>query len=148
MQEATRQKTILYQVITTVEAVIVTLQIKDTIGDHQAIQFSLQLEKEETTIEKINYNLRMANFDAMRADLDDERLEHLIINRDAAQGFKLLKNRIIEFCRRHIPTKHITINSPSWINNDVKQSIARRQRAYDERKRNNTDETSAEYFTA
>ena len=36
----------------------------------------------------------------------------------------------------------------SWINNDVKQSIARRQRAYDERKRNNTDETSAEYFTA
>ena len=32
--------------------------------------------------------------------------------------------------------------------NDVKQSIARRQRAYDEIKRNNTDETSAEYFTA
>ena len=42
----------------------------------------------------------------------------------------------------------ITINNPSWINNDVKQSIARRQRAYDERKRNYADETSAEYFTA
>ena len=84
----------------------------------------------------------------MRADLDDERLERLIANSDAARGFKLLKNKIFESCRRHIPKKHITINNPSCINNDVKQSIARRQRAYDERKRNNTDETSAEYFTA
>ena len=84
----------------------------------------------------------------MRADLDDERLERLIVNSDVAQGFELLKNKIHESCRRHIPKKHITINNESWINNDVKQSIARRQRAYDERKRNNTDKTSAEYFTA
>ena len=84
----------------------------------------------------------------MWADLDDERLEHLIVDSDAAQGFQLLKNKILEYCRRHIPKKHITINNPSRINNDVKQSIARRQRANDERKRNNTDETSAEYFTA
>ena len=41
-----------------------------------------------------------------------------------------------------------SITHPSWINNDVKQSIAKRQRANDARKRNNTDETSAEYFTA
>ena len=118
-----------------------TLQIKDKIGDHQAIQFLLQTEKEETAVEKTNYNFRRANFEAMRADLDDERHEHLIVNSDAAQGFELLKNKILESCRRHIPKKHITINNPSWINNDVQQSIARRQRAYDERKRNNTDET-------
>ena len=52
-----------------------------------------------------------------------------------------------ESCRTHIPKKHITINNPSWINNDVKQSIARLQRAYDARKRNSADETRAEYFT-
>ena len=62
-----------------------TLQIKNKIGDHQAIQFLLQTEKEETAIEKTNYNFRRANFEAMRADLDDERLEHLIVNSDAAQ---------------------------------------------------------------
>ena len=99
-------------------------------------------------VENTNYNFRRANFDAMRADHDDERLERLIVNSDAAQGFELLKNKILESCRRHIPKKHITINNPSWMNNDVKQSIARRQRAYDEKKRNNTDETSAEYLTA
>ena len=90
----------------------------------------------------------MANFEAMRADPDDERLERLIVNSDAAQGFELLKNKILESFRRHIANKHITINNPSLINNDVKQSISRRQRDYDERKGNNTDETSAEYFTA
>ena len=90
----------------------------------------------------------MANFEVMRADLDAERLERLIVYSDDSQGFELLKNKILESCRRDIPKKHITINNPSSINNDVKQSIARRQRAYDERKRNNTDETTAEYFTA
>ena len=72
----------------------------------------------------------------MLADVDDERLECLIVNSDAAQGFELLKNQILESCLRHIPKKYITINNPSWINNDVKQSIARRQRANDETKCN------------
>ena len=47
VQEPTRQNNILDLVITTEEALLVTLQIKDKIGDHQAIQFSLQIEKEE-----------------------------------------------------------------------------------------------------
>ena len=120
------------------------MQIKDKIADHQAIQFLLQTQKEETAVDKTNYNFRRANFEAMLADFEDERLERLIVNSDAAQGFELLKNKILESCRRLIPKKHITINNPSWINNGAKQSIARRQRAYNERKRNNTDKTSAE----
>ena len=83
--------------ITTEEALLLTLQIKDKIGDHQAIQFSLQIEKEETAVKKANYNFRRANFEAMRADIDVERLEHLIVNNDAAQGFELLKNKILEY---------------------------------------------------
>ena len=148
VQEPTRQNNILDLVITTEEALLLTLQIKDKIGDHQAIQFLLQTEKEESAVEKTNYNFRRENFEAMLADLDDERLERIIVNSDAGRGFELLKNKILESCRRHIPKKHIKIKNPSWINNDVKQSIARRQRACDERKRNNTYKTSAEYFTA
>ena len=85
MQELTRQNNILDIVITTDEALLVTLQIKDKIEDHQAIQFLLQTEKEATAIKKTNYNFRRANFEAMRADLDDGRLERLIVNIDAAQ---------------------------------------------------------------
>ena len=51
-----------------------------------------QTEKEETAVAKTNYNFRRANFEAMRAELDDERLEHLIVNSDAAQGFELPKS--------------------------------------------------------
>ena len=83
----------------------------------------------------------------MRADVDDEILERLIINSDASQEFELLKNRILESCRIHIPKKCISINNPAWINNDVKQSIARSQRANYARKRSNMDVSSAEYFT-
>ena len=39
VQEPTRQNNILDLVITTEEALLVTLQSKDKIGDHQAIQF-------------------------------------------------------------------------------------------------------------
>ena len=66
--------------VTAEEALLVTLEIKDKIGDHQAFKFSLQIEKKETATEKTNYNFRRANFEAMRADLNDERLERLIVN--------------------------------------------------------------------
>ena len=41
-----------------------------------------------------------------------------------------------------------TINNPSWINNDVKQAIGRRQRAYATKRRINNEETVAEYMAA
>ena len=71
MLEPTWRNNILDLVVTVEEALLVTLQIKDKIGNHQTIQFSLQIEKEETAMEKTNYNFRRTNFEAMRADLDD-----------------------------------------------------------------------------
>ena len=61
VQEPTRQNNIRDPVITTEEALTVTLQIRDKIGDHQSIQFSLQIEKEETAVQKTNYNFRRVN---------------------------------------------------------------------------------------
>ena len=52
VHESIRQNNILDLVITAEEALLVTLQIKDKTLDRQAIQFSLQIEKEETAIEK------------------------------------------------------------------------------------------------
>ena len=66
--------------------------------------------------------------------------ERLIEGTDAAQGFENLKNRVNDASSRYIPRERITINNPSWINNDVKQAIARRQRAYEASKLNTTEE--------
>ena len=104
-----------------------------------------------------NYNFRRGNFEAMRADLDHQRLEHLIVNSDAAQGFELLKNKILESCLRQdsrilflrsSPRNTLPSKTHHGATMMCKQSIARRHSDYDEIKRNNTDETSAEYFTA
>ena len=50
----------------------------------------------------------------MRADFD-ERLERLIVSSDAAHGFELLKNKILQSVG-DISPRNITINNPSWIN--------------------------------
>ena len=93
-------------------------------------------------MENTNYDFRRANFDAMLAVLMMR-----FTNSDAAQGFELHKNGILKSCRQHIPNKCITINNPSWIKKGVKLFIARHLRAYGARKRNKTDETSAEFCT-
>ena len=47
----------------------------------------------------------------------------LIVNSDAAQELELLKNRILESCRRHIPMKRITINmDQQWRQTDHRET--------------------------
>ena len=58
-----------------------------------------------------------------------------------------LSRRVNDASRGHTPKRRATINNPSWINNDVKQAIGRRQRAY-ETKRTNNEVTVAEYIEA
>ena len=67
-------------------------------------------------------------------------LEQLIEGTDAAQGFEIFKNRVNDASSRH--------NNLSLINNDVKQAIARQKRAHEANKRDNTEESNAEYATA
>ena len=52
---------------------------------------------------------------------------------NAELGFEILKNRVKDASRRHSPKRRATINNPSWINNDVKQVIGRRQRAFEKK---------------
>ena len=63
-------------------------------------------------------------------------------------GFKILKSRVNDASRTHIPKRRATINNPSCINNDIKQAIGRRQRAYETKTRINNEETVAEYIAA
>ena len=94
--------------------------------------------------EKNNYNFRRASFDAMRAELDYQTFEQPIVRNNAELGFEILKNRVNDASRRHIPRRRATMNNnPSWINNDVKQSIGRKQRAYEAKRMINSKETIA-----
>ena len=95
-----------------------------------------------------NYNFRKAYFDAMRTELDYQTYEQPIMRNNAELGSEILMNRVIDASRRHIPNRRATINNLSWINNDAKQAIGRRQRAYETKRRINNLESVAEYFAA
>ena len=83
----------------------------------------MKTEKGNIASEKNNYNFRRANFDAMRTELDYQTFEQPIVRNNAELGFEILKNRVNDASRRHIPKRQATINNPSWINNDVKQAM-------------------------
>ena len=125
MHENTRQNNILYLVIST-EELIVNLKITDKIREHEAITFSIKIEKGNLSSEQNNYNLRRENFDAMRTELDYQTFEQPIVRNNAELGFEVLKNRVNDASRRHIPKRRVTVNNPSWIDNGVKQAIGRR----------------------
>ena len=90
VHETTRQKNILDLVISTEEEPEKpenkpenSLKITDKIGDHQAITFSIKIEKGNTASEKNSYNFRRANFDAMRTELDYQTFEQSIVRNNA-----------------------------------------------------------------
>ena len=148
VHETTRQNSILDLVISMEEELIVNLKITDKIGDLQAITFSTKTEKGNIASEKNNYNFKRANFDAMRTELDYHTFEQPIVRNNAELGFEILKNRVNDASRRHIPKSRAIINNLSWINDDVKQAIRRRQRAYETKLRINNEESIVEFIAA
>ena len=62
----------------------------------------------------------------MRIELDYQTFEQSIVRNNAELEFEILKNRVNDARRGHIPKRWATINNLSWINNDAKQAIGRR----------------------
>ena len=84
----------------------------------------------------------------MRTELDYQTFEQPIVRNNAELGLEILKNRLNVASRKHIPKRRAAINNRSWINNDVKQAIGRRQRAYKTKRRINNVETVADFNAA
>ena len=97
--------------------------------------------------EKNNYNFRRANFAAMLTELDYQTVEQRIARNNPELGFEILKNRVNDASRRHIPRRQATINSLSRMNSDVEHAIGRRHSAYEGSFFIN-EETVAEYIEA
>ena len=130
LQEPTRQNNTLDQEFTPEEALLVTLENKDKIGDHQVIQFSLQIKKEKTAIENTNYNFSRTNFEAMGADLDDERLERslsvVMPHRDFSFSRTKSLNLVGDISRRNtLPSKtqHGSTMMSSSPSQDVREPM-------------------------
>ena len=77
-------------------------------------------------VEKTNYNFRRANFEAMRADLDDERLERLIVNSDAAQGLSSSRTKSLNLAgdiSQRNTLLSITHHGSTMMSRDVREPM-------------------------
>ena len=79
MNKPTRQKNVLDLVMSTEEEIVMNVKI----GEHQTVYISIETEKESTALEKYNFNLKRANFNAMHDK--PVIIEQLIEGIDAAQ---------------------------------------------------------------
>ena len=66
----------------------------------------------------------------MRAELDVQTSEQLIVRTGEVHEFKNFKNKVNDAGRRLIHNKRGTINNPSRMNNNVQQAFAIKRRAY------------------
>ena len=67
-------------------------------------------------------------------NLTTQTFEQPIVRNNAELRFEILKNRVNDASRRHIPRGRATINNPSWINNDVKLAILKKGREHMQQK--------------
>ena len=51
----------------------------------------------------------------MRTELDYQTFEQPIVRNNAKLGFEIIKNRVNDTSRRHIPKRWATINNPSTM---------------------------------
>ena len=122
MCKTTRENNILDLVISTEEKLIVNLKITDKIGDHQAIIFSIKTKNGNIASGKHNYNFKRTNFDAMRTELDYQTLEQPIVRNNAELGFEILKNRVNDTSKRHIPKRQAMHYQQSIVDQQLCQT--------------------------
>ena len=83
----------------------------------------------------------------MRTELDFQTITQPIVRNNASYDLKLSRTEPMMHVE-HIPRRRDNINNPALINNDVKEAIGRRQRAYEAKRMINSEVSIAEYIEA
>ncbi|KAF2354802.1 Endonuclease/exonuclease/phosphatase, partial [Trinorchestia longiramus] len=150
VDELTRGNNILDLVMTTTDLSINCLEVTDKIGDHQMIDFSLEVQDPNTrTLHKQVLDFKRANFELMKEELGSYNYEVHMNNKNAEECYIILKDKIATATDHHIPRKRIRpTNSPSWFSQEIKRFINARQYSYRRLKRYQTEPQRQEHIHA
>ncbi|KAF2348524.1 hypothetical protein FHG87_020720 [Trinorchestia longiramus] len=120
--EPTRGNNILDLVMTTTDLSINGLEVTDKIGDHQMIDFSLEVQDPNTrTQHKQVLDYKRANFELMKEELGIHNYEVLLGNKNADM---ILQEKITSTAEHHVPRKRIRpTNNPPWFSQEIKRLI-------------------------
>ncbi|KAF2349129.1 hypothetical protein FHG87_020114 [Trinorchestia longiramus] len=117
VNKPTRGNNILDRVMTNTDLSINGLEVTDKIGDHQMIDFSLEVQDPNTrTQHKQVLDYKRANFELMKEELGSHNYEVLMSNKNVEECYMILKDKIATATEHHIPRKRIrTTNNPPWF---------------------------------
>ncbi|KAF2367436.1 Endonuclease/exonuclease/phosphatase [Trinorchestia longiramus] len=94
VNELTRRNNIPDLVMTTPELSINRLDVTDKIGDHQMIDFTLDVHDPNTrTRHKEVFDYKRANFELMKEELGSNNYEVLMSNKNAQECYMILKEK-------------------------------------------------------
>ncbi|KAF2350154.1 Endonuclease/exonuclease/phosphatase [Trinorchestia longiramus] len=132
VNEPTRGNNILDLVMTTTDLSINGLEVTDKIGDHQMIDFTLEVQDpNRRTQHKQVLDYKRASFELMKEELGSHNYEVLMRNKNAEECYMILKEKIATATEHHIPRKQIrATNNPSWFSQEIKRLINARQQSY------------------
>ncbi|KAF2362525.1 Endonuclease/exonuclease/phosphatase [Trinorchestia longiramus] len=145
--EPTRENNILDLVMTTTDLSINGLEVTDKIGDHQMIDFSLEVQDPTTRIQnKQVLDHKQANFELMKEELGSHNYEVLMSNKNAEECYMILKEKIATATEHHIPRKRVRrTNNPPLFSQEIKR-INARQHSYRRLKRYQTEPDRQEHI--
>ncbi|KAF2349873.1 hypothetical protein FHG87_019370 [Trinorchestia longiramus] len=150
VNEPTRRNNIFDLVMTTTDLSINGLEVTDKIGDHQMINFSLEVQDPNTrTQHKQVLDYKRANFELRKEELGSYKYEVLMNNKNAEECYMILKDKIATATDHHIPRKRIRpTNNPPWFSQEIKRLINARQHSYRRLKRYQTEPHRQEHIHA
>ncbi|KAF2365242.1 hypothetical protein FHG87_004002 [Trinorchestia longiramus] len=106
VNEPALQNNILDLVLTTADLSINRLEVTDKIGDHQIIDFTLEVYDPNSRKQVLDYKL--ANFELlMKEELGSINYEVLMRNKNAEECDMILKEKITTATEHHVPTKRM-----------------------------------------
>ena len=148
VEEPTRGPNILDLVLSTEDELIDHVTIKEKIGDHHTIEFQITAHRTAYETARYNFNFRRANFEGLRDEIRRVDLRLHFEGKTADECFVFFRDKVVQATKRHIPKKTIQINNPSWLNNEVQEAIAHRERLYQAHKTNPSQESQQAHTLA
>ncbi|KAF2351082.1 Endonuclease/exonuclease/phosphatase [Trinorchestia longiramus] len=138
---STRRNNILDLVMTIPDLSVNGLEFTDKIGDHQMIDFTLEIHDPNTrTQHKQVLDYKRVNFELMKEELGSNNYEVLMSNKNAEECCVILKEKIATATKLHIPRMQIRpTNTPSWFSQEIKRLINVRKQSYKRLKRCQTE---------
>lgn len=148
--QPTRRNNILDLVITTDDRLVMNVDIKDKLGDHNMIEFTLKAGKKVSQPQsKEVYNFREADFNSLRMRLQHDAEMNNMQYDDVNHWYNAFILRLHEHTRHCIPKYRTrTRTQPSWWKLDIKHSIKRRDQAYKRAKLSNNPDYRREHVEA